>query len=324
MAVKNRRRVFISPSQYGALGVYGKVINFPPILKALNQSQLNFSGIFFSTMIQSGIEEFEILPSYGYHDELKQFIFNSEFLSDRVVENSKDEESYAKILEKFDILFDEHTIKKELNDDEKANILFTKSYITDLLFAMKKDLNLVSLALTPRSDLTKLDPIIDPELLFPLKNFLSLIECENLRLPLPATSIQHVDVKIFEDIITSDVFSDYVSSHRNLENKKNVKTKAFFQIAKNAKLVKKTFTNYVDLKDLSVNTMEITPKIVDVFGGKIWSLVADSTMRLIKSTFVKYGSMDKRLIIYDYSPYSKEILHNRVFQYIKCKQKILR
>lgn len=305
-----RRRIFISPYQLKALDWLSDVVNIQPIIESLHVPIMDFQKIFYSTMFQCGVEELKLIcPA----ENQKNFETESDFLRDRIRFDSGLNHKYELLLRKVRPIFEEYFEDENLRMSEQENIFKTEVILTDLLFEMQTNLSSVSILPWLKPDLESLRKTLEPEKYYPIKNLFSMIENDNLNLPLPSQSILSTEVKKFEMIIESDIFQSYTISHKNLENKKIEKSKALFQIKEKGKMLQTRFERNINIKEFGVNTLNLAPPFIEVLLGKIPGVAAESILKLFDPILSRSVTDNQRLVTYEFSQRSKEILNDRLF-----------
>lgn len=310
MEEKNRRRIFISPYQLGPLEMLSDLVNLPPVIEEFNIPKMDFQGIFFSTMFQCGVEEIALICPDNRH---KNYNIGSDFLRNRIAFDSQVSKKYELLLLKVKPLFKEYYEDEKLQQNDKGNIFKAEVLLTDLLFEMQTNLSSVFISPYSKPDLKRLQVTLQPELYYPLKNLILLIESDNLNLPLPTESVLRNDVKKYEKIIESDIFSKYAATHQKLKNKQIEKSKALSQIIKNGELLQTRFNRYINLKELGITTLNMTPKCIDLFFGKIAGAATENALKLFDPIVSRFLSDNQRLVTYHFSPIAQEILNDRLF-----------
>lgn len=314
MSQETRRRIFLGPRQLEDIQVLDEVFNAPILINKYNLPKMDFRGIFFSTMIQCGVEEFAMISTDMMRDTPG---FNSDFLSSRINFDSKLIKQYFNIYGKIYPLFEQYRENKNLERKDILEIHTTQMFLTDLLFGMKTNLGSVSIPPKPDPDLERLKIFLEPELFYPIRNLMLLIENDNLKLPIPTQSILHQDVQKYEEIINSGFFSKYVRSHQNLENNAISKPRALTQIRKDAKILRNQFSKYIDLKGMVINSLNMVPPTAEFFGGKICGNVAEKLLKIIEPICKNNISNNRRLVTYQFTPITEDVLKDRFFPHRK-------
>jgi hypothetical protein len=314
MIEENRRRAFLGPHHVAQLRVIEEILNAPPIIENCNVPKLDFSGIFFSTMIQCGVEEFVVVTDQ--YPQVKHDL-NSEFLSERVAFDKNLYKTYFQIYGKVLPLFAEYEEDEKLGKNDKSELHSAKMLITDLLFQMKTNLGSVSVGMSPRPDLERLKVILKPEMYYPIRNLIYSIENDKLNLPIPTQSILQSNIEKYEKIIHSDIFVKYSKSHQNFQNQTVPKSKALSQICKEANKLQIRFAKYIDLKEFVISSFNKIPIGAEFFGGKIGGTVAEGVLKLFEPIYKNHLSNNQRQVIYEFSPITNEIFDERIFKRLK-------
>jgi hypothetical protein len=314
MSELDRRRIFLGPHHLEQIRIFHKFVNLPIFQNKDNPSTVDFRGIFFSTMIQCGVEEF-VLTSINKEQDTPKF--NSDFLSSRIIFDSKLDHQWAITYTQFRSLFGEYHEDENLDEKNKNELHAAEMFLTDLLLGMKTNLGTVNIPFYPNLNLERLQTFLAPELYYPIKNLKSLIENDNLNLPLPTESILHQNIRKYEEIINSGFFSKYVQSHQDFENNTIPKSRALTQIRKTAINLQNQFSNHVSLKKMGINSLRIVPIGAEIFGGKICGNVAEGLLKIFEPICKDNLLNDRRLVTYQFSPITEDILKNRLNLLVK-------
>lgn len=313
MSDKSRRRIFLSPWHLEQIQCYNELFNHPLLIKDSNLQKMDFRGIFFSTMIQCGIEEFVMINCNPSRD-LPQC--NSEFLSKRIIFDCDLCKKYLQIQENLWPLFEEYFVRAQIEGTSDTKVHVARNFLTDMLFAMKTNLGSVAIT-SPTPDIERLKTTLNPELFYPLRNLILSIENDDLELPLPTQSISSQNVQRYEEIIDSEIFSNYAISHQNFQNSSITKPNAFAQIRKNATKIEKQFGHYVNLKNMAINSLHLIPTGVELFGGKIYGTVTEQLLKIIEPIFKDTLTNNRRIVTYKLSPITEDLLNTRFLINVK-------
>jgi len=283
-----KRSVIISPYQYGYFSGVEHVFNeFVPTV--------NLKRIFFSTMIQGGIQEFLLQDDQN----------KVNFLSNHIKQFSS--EHYEEVGRVLNDLFRYFLPEGYENDKKYKEVVLYKQYLYELISSMKMNKSFVLMSESPKLEYIK--NLIPPDLFIPIENLVCRFESDTPQLPLPSQSIPHKDISIFYDLINSELFSEYAQNHNELENTNSSITK----LVESGSNFYKKYIEYLELKKLSISLLEISPNLIDTFFGKIPGHIADFFARL----FTDQLNLQKRVIVYHFHPTIKYLINEELLKKIE-------
>jgi len=265
-----------------------------------NTFNAEFENIFYSSMIQNGVKEFEILQYSDIHSDL---IKKPKFISDRIsLTSNKNVYKTNKII---DETFRNNILlgnKKFNNLDILLNVLNIRTFLENLFLALERNTSIVYIPKMPNLILAK--DLIAPKFFYNLQLLYNSFDLEEAKLPLPKTSVNLENVNIFQDIIQSDLFDDYVSTHIELENNKLVKRKAIQHLIKRGNILYQKYIKSLSLKNIKIALLTITPEIINTIFGKLPGRLAEYSANLLDKRLKE----DKRIVLYHFNPIFQDIL----------------
>lgn len=296
-----KRKVFIGLGQVGALDALSTIMNLPLILEEL--PPIDVEGLFYSSMIQAGAEQFVVLDVASLSTKY------SEFLSKRISFRSL--KSYEKVYKVVHAVFQSYLPKGYERDPEFSNIWTMESFLCDLLLSLEEKLDMAYINAIP--DPAKVEGILSPELFYPIQNLINAFDPESVKLPLPRSSILSTNVRIFQEIITGDLFSQYSLMHQELANARASKKKAIFNIVEFGDRLSRKYERLLYLKQLTISLLPVTAKLIDVVFGKLPGTLAEYSGKLL-SNWLKD---ERRIVLYDFHPTFDEIVTKRLLAFRK-------
>lgn len=292
----NKRKATIGPYQLGALDALNTIVNWPLILERV--PKMDAEALFYSCMIQSGVEEFEIFAGQA------RLVGESNFLSKRTSLIS--DEVYHKGTEMVTKTFESYLPDGYRTDEKYSSIWTLQSLLTDLFVSLERKTSMV--CILPMPDLAETEGLIPPELFYPLENLLHSFDSENATLPLPRSSISSENVRDFQDIITSDLFSQYCSTHKQLDDNRFTREKAILDTAKAGRALFQKHKKLLYLKNLTISLLPVTARIIDVIFGKLPGILAEYSTNLV-STWLED---ERRITLYHFHPMFERIILKRL------------
>ncbi len=291
-----KRKVLISPYQQGALDALYTVVNLPPILEQV--PQMDVEGLFYSYMIQAGAENFVVSPIESSSAKY------SEFISKRISFLSEDR--FRKVYDIVGTVFQSYLPEGYKIDPRFSKVGSVEAFLADLLLSLEEKLDMV--CILPIPDSAKFEGILPPELFHPIQNLINAFDSESAKLPLPKSSILSTNVKILQEIITSDLFSRYSLKHQELANALASKKKAIFDINEfGGKLLIK-YEKLIYLKPLTISLLPVTAKLIDVVFGTLPGTLAEYSSKLLTN----WLKDERRIVLYHFHPTFEDIVRRRL------------
>lgn len=294
----NERKVIISPFLQGVLFGTEALLNENSLNK---DSPVDLHAIFYACMIQSGIEKFAISGRPASFSK-------SKFLLNRISPFPSD--SWHKALKSVESSIDPPASKEAVKVKASAALNY---FLVDLMVAVKQKSSIV--IAHPLPDITGLENHLPPEIYIPVRNLLSTIETNDLKLPLPKNFISSENIKRFQEIISSDLFSQYSLSHQALENRSTPKEKALSHVvAKGQSLLNNN--DLLRAKRTAISLIPLSSKIIDVVFGKLPGTLAEFFGQQLSQLLKE----DRRIVIYRFDPLVKELLSKHLALLNKDKE----
>ncbi len=296
-----KRIANISPYHIGTLDAFTDA--FTIVIEKASEivdggEKYNFRRVFFSSMFQSGVDGFRF-----YGDNYERFV-DSDFIRKRIVK-----ESYNKISlidDELKALITNKYLKSTPTKLENTSLGQLRHFLSDLILALHTKRSMVTTLGIPNT--FELEKYLKPEFILFLNNLFNCISTINIESPVPILSFEKKEIEIFEEIIRSDLFEEYVSSQKELENRDNKLSDVILYIKdKSINLIKK-FRQNVYLKDHMIKVVDIGDNAVNTFGNKITSFLSKNLSNELKSML----NNDKRIIIYNFNHIFTEIFMQRL------------
>ncbi|MDA2933333.1 hypothetical protein MYX82_03210 [Acidobacteria bacterium AH-259-D05] len=253
------KKGLLSSYQLGALAGFGDI--FKTAAQGMNESALDTATLFYASIFQAGLNEVVLFGQ----DRDKEGFPSTKFVESRV--SKLPQTHYAKYHMPLDSLFksmlpDDYEDKKEYDSIPRL-----KNFISDLLLAMDIRAGLIQCLPTP--DLNRLEAVLPEELFVPIRNLLLTFEQESLDLPIPRMSVRTDEVERFQEIIESDLFSEYNAAQIGIDRVQLPRPQAITEIGRTGRNLFKANAGLLGLRKATLWLLEVTPKLVDGFFGKL-------------------------------------------------------
>ena len=294
------RRVILGPYALGALGAYGEILNKMPGLDRL--PPIDIHGIFYSTLVQAGATSFDV---FGAPDEVKLSVESSTFLAERVrfAADGKWGRFASPVRESLERFLPD----KYYLDGRYEEVTCVLAFFETIAVAVQQNQSAIAMTL-PLPDLERLKVLIPQELLVPLANFLSTMTAQQVQVPLPTHVVSVEDFQRLKDIITSDLFSQYIESHTGFERISRVKGSTAARVTRSGLRLAGSQADILRLKTLAVNLIPITSKVVSTAFGSLPGSVSEFFGDLL-SSWIKG---ERQIVIYHFDGTIKELLWARL------------
>ena len=277
----------------GALSAYGVTSQIvkevysgtePKDLKSLindREVMRSTEGVFYSSVFQAGLSEVVLGGTYGsppVSDFVRQ---RTSYIDEGLVQR------YWEFVEGY---FKPHIgIRWSVEDTSLIRLL---CFLEDLLVAMESQTDLLLATNIP--DPVECEGLIPADILVPISNLISTFEHETPPVPMPRAVADVESVETFQEIINSDLFSQYGAAQQMIDSEAIPRDKAIDEITKTGRMLFKAHTKLIGLRRTSMALLSVTPKLIDVAFGKLPSVLAEVVTDLASKLMHK----KRRLVIY--------------------------
>ncbi len=244
MSNSNTKTGLFCPWQMSSLNIYSKLSS--ALTKRDDDLEPPFEDVFYSTVFQSGLNQFLIYSS------LKDMIKTSSFFRDRITYIPSDK--YSAVSRKICAAFDQHVPVQHKNTISPP-VSGLQYFLTDIIVA--SNLKTSHLPVSKRFNIPEYEKILPTQLYVPIRNLFSSFEYLKVPLPAPRTIVKGDDITRFQQIINSGLFLKYSTAQKELENQPRIK-KAIDNVALQAR---KLFERNAALLALKEVTLAVLPTI---------------------------------------------------------------
>lgn len=248
--------------------------------------------LIYTAMVQSGVKKFRVIGG------LSKQIRESEFLSERCEEYQFDK--YHQVIDRVSKTFYDTSLDRV--ESKSHDLIPLSLFISDIIFALETKSAMVSVFGIP--DLSEYHGRLRLDQTAILSSLINAVNQVELATPVPKWEILSKDVSIFEEIITSDLFSSYSSSHALLELPSENTSLVVKDIKDKGKALTNKFSRYLDIQGMATSLIPITTSIIDTFFGKIPGLIAEAFGKKLEDLI----DGNKRITIYDYGKSHRNLL----------------
>ena len=257
--------------------------------------------LIYTAMLQAGVERFRIIGP------LPKYIQDSQFLHRRCKEYPFEQyNNVTSSIEQVVSANTTHTAEPKSRD----NLFVLTSFLTDLIVALKTKSAMV--AVTPTPDPAECAGMLSLEMQSAINGLLNNIKPASLDLPVPQWHALFHDIKVFQEIISSDLFASYSASHQLLESWEQREQSVFKEILSKARKLRERFGQVLDTNQLSLSLIPITASLIDSVCGKLPGSIAN----VFAKVFTEALRDRKRVTIYNYYHVHKKLM---IDYYIKPK-----
>lgn len=243
-------------------------------------------SLIYSAMIQAGVQRFRIVG--GMTKQVRE----SKFLRCRCEEYSF--EDYKQLMDSVQETLNQHAVRHLKKDSEHTDLFTLTWFLTELIFSLQTKSAMVSVL--PMPNIAEYAGKLTPDMFAAVRGLFQKIDPLPLDLPIPQLSVLSGDVKVFHDVISSDLFASYAESHQMLESSREEKQSTIRLILNKAKILHNSFSNVLDLKRISLSLIPLTTSLIDSVCGKFPGSLAD----VFGNALTEALNNKRRITIYNY------------------------
>jgi hypothetical protein len=289
LAMSNR--VYISAYQSGYVAGFESVLSIASELFLGRASRVE--ATFYASIFQAGVSQ--LLVPESILDKLPDNAF--------VREKAKPIKSEALAADTgliYDMFLtylpEDRMIAEEFKDVQILAIL-----LSDLCTCLRHNASLMFPVPLPEPE--SLRGFLPPELLLPASRLLSAVGSAPTAGPLPRFEIRKADLRTYQQIIHSRIFSDFSEAHAALSDQQVPAESALRSVRRHAVRVQEKYVDELRLCRLGVSFLDIAQKFIDDKFGRFPGKVAEHINKLAQPLLEKR----LRLVIYDSSQIFQEI-----------------
>lgn len=257
--------------------------------------------IIYSAMIQAGVQQFRICG------QIPQKLRTSKYLANRIVEAPFND--IHELSSRFQKALYEDCDEKKLPE----NAFSLTWFLAELVYSLQTKSSAVTILPHPR--LSDYSNLLSPKAMSAISSLMAKINRVELDLPITRAEVPLKDVKIFSEIISSDLYDDYVQSQCLLDSTEENSEKVGKIISSKGKRLYNQFDSVIDIRKSSVSLIQVSFSLIDaIFGGlpeKLASTVGNALIEAMNDkrriTIYNYGDAHRRLLL-DY--YTKKVATN--------------
>ncbi|KKN00154.1 hypothetical protein LCGC14_1140710 [marine sediment metagenome] len=191
---------------------------------------------------------------------------------------------------------------REASKEELNTLNLLAIYLTEIKTCIQTNSSLVLTLPHPDPDI--LHGLLALETIQALKLFRDCIEDVQTTSPVPQTLVSGDAVAVFMEIMDSQPFAQYESSHMELELSEDPTSTTLGKISDKANILTKKFDGLLDVKETSLKILKVSDPVLDLVGFGSASPVTKILSFLIELLLRK----NKNLVIYDYRKVHLEML----------------
>lgn len=291
------------------------------ILKALvfmgdhiaRTSRLDIDRVFYSAMMQSGVNRFALVQGEHLYTSPKDFKFTlevgsrnlpvvmnnftslpqSQFLRKRI--NLCPNAMWSRVFKIVSAPFDASLPPEYKTSSGYSEVRNLLDNIAGMCLAMDRKNSLVDITPVSRWKISRIAKLLPPELVIPTRNLLKQFQPERARLPVPKRSLASEDLKTLIDIFQSDLFLEYASRQSDLETATIARGTVLSKISDKAMELFNKHIDLIELRDSALSILSVTPKIIDTVFGKFPGTLAEELAKRAQALLAD----QRRLVLYD-------------------------
>ncbi len=291
------------PSQAvcGPIGMSAKdainILSNKPIQKTKDEPN-NIDKLIYASMLQAGVNLFRIPKIEDQISTQSQYFKNHiEYYTDdeyQVILNEV-RKNLLKFIPEYDF---ENGAWSTVNDVE--------SFIIELLLATNHGTNIVFLTAPPTQKAVSECFPVEFSVIF--NNFLSAFHQDTLQLPASQFFISIENVQQFNEILNSDLFSQYSEAQNEISVIETSESTAIANLAKKSTALIKKYVDLASPKETVVSILEVTPKVINHIFGEITGDIVELLSKPLKNAL----NSKRRIVVYDLSSILFNIVHENL------------
>lgn len=301
------RIVSLNIFQLGAIAGMAEVLNNNKFFGSLPELDLQF--IVYSSLIQSGAERIQLNQDYvhkvsGSPPPLKRT------LPFPLIE-------YFNLFNKVQYPFKSLLPKNYDKDERYSEVGCLEYFITDLLFALRY--SAAPVTVLPLPSIIKLQEILPTELFISIKSLLSSVDSSTRDVQLPIATISETNVRRFEEVIESDLFDKYISSHKNLEILSVSESKAINETIDTGNELLRKNTDLLRTNNAKISLLPITEKFFKYNFSQLLEYTSKSWAKVATNNFNK----NRRIVVYQLNPILDDVTAIRVADAVRKNPQVI-
>lgn len=301
------RIAILGPLQQAVISATHESVNVKPFLDRL--PKVHVPNLWYASILQAGVNKLEI-PMYpedpieGFFDDVAP---TSKYLKNRV--RCTRIEDLVFITSFVSMAFGQDVT--DVSEDVEVDAAYATIilFLTELLLALRMKRNIVSVRPLPTYEYV--EPSIPIDLSLPIKNLLAMLQPTSLRVASSVKECNYTNIKLFDDLIISSAYKQYMDSHAVLDENIIDPDKAVNIIYKASRELASKFPSLVTIKESIANVLPVTTKLIDVVFGQLPAKVADAFVKLLQY----WLKNEKRIVIYEFQNLSKITMEKRMGDY---------
>jgi hypothetical protein len=185
-----------------------------------------------------------------------------------------------------------------------------EAFLIDLLYALARRTSFIQVI--PRdSDLVPLH--LPSQLDLPLHRLVQSFESVQPEVAATAVAITASNAARFQEIMSSQVFEEYVAGHRQLENTSEKPREVEKAIREAARRLQRRNARLLKLQKVPVSILPATTRLIDAVFGALPGKLAELASNLLGA----WLSQNQRIVVYEFSEPERQIIHSRVTDYAR-------
>jgi hypothetical protein len=299
------RKGLIGAFQLGALSALSEALVIAQ--RVTGQTGVDLEEIFYASSFQAGIDEFLVADIESMPGPRSTFVLDRT----RRLSKEKSRQSYDLISS----ALSRHLPHGWERNDQYSAVWGMQAFLVDLFDAMGTGASVLSPWGIP--DIAETRELLPSEFAVLLSNLLGGIQILTSASPIPQRFVQRDDLERFNQILTSDLFGEYVSRQAQLDDANCSVSATLQDIAIAGRKVFSKYPRLLTLKNTCLGVLQITPKIIDAAFGKLPGALAEMGARLGLSLL----ESRKRIVIYDFQSTVEEIFLANLVRMFKASER---
>ncbi len=286
------RRGFLAPVQEGWLD--GSFAALKVAARVTGEQHSNLPAIFFASVYQAGIDQFLLFEHGGKKEEIPPFVRErTRYVGlEKIV-------SYKKSTRP---LFSAYLPEGWENSEQYDPVVRLSFFLDQLLDCMELGSSMLTMSGFP--DARRLEGLLPLDLAIPINILLQSISVQSVAGPMPTSVVRADDVERFADLMTGELFGNYVRAQEIAEDANTPIAKGLASVVSAARKLVRQNKKLLRTEAATVGLLQATPKLIDAAFGKFPGAISEIATKLGLS----YLESRRRIVIYDYGAGLRELM----------------
>ena len=149
--------------------------------------------------------------------------------------------------------------------------------------------------------------------MLPAYNLIDAIQESSASGPFPRYEVQKTDIELYQNILNSNLFSEFCDAHEPLSYQNQSVEKSLPKIHRLAVAIQDKYLDHLKISKIGLSLLPIVPKVVDKIFGAFPGKLAEHLTTITKPILENR----RRLVLYDTSKLNTELMSSTMLYVVK-------